>query len=257
MLIGFAVGLLLLGAAYGAILGDVEEVLDSVDSMRRSAEAMGEMTEAFASMLMTTIATVGSAYVVLAVLRARGEEVSGRAEPLPATGLSRHRRLGGHLTVALLAGPFLLLLAGLGFGFLGSVSADEPSLLPKLVGAALLHSPALWVTAGAAAAAVRPGAPVEHGGVGAADVLVRRRIPRPGARLSGVDEQSVTVRPCPPGAGGVRGVAAARTSDGVCAPAAGIRGARVPPAESGVEIAAVDGSSTRSPQGSSTSGGGS
>ncbi|MCK1794954.1 ABC transporter permease [Streptomyces sp. XM4193] len=152
MLTGFAVGLLLLGAAYGAILGDVEEVLDSVDSMRRSAEAMGDLTEAFAAMLMTMIATVGSAYVVLAVLRARSEEVSGRAEPLLATGLSRHRWLGGHLTVALLGGPFLLLLAGLGFGLLGSVTADDPSLVPKLVGAALLHSPALWVTAGAAAA---------------------------------------------------------------------------------------------------------
>lgn len=153
MLIGFGVAMLLLGAAYGSVLGDVEEMLDSVDAMREAAEASSaDLTESFASMLLMMIATIASVYVALAVLRARSEETSGRAEPLLATGLSRDRWLGGHLTVSLLGGSLMLLLAGLGFGALGAVTADDPSLLPKLVGASVLYSPALWVTAGVAAA---------------------------------------------------------------------------------------------------------
>ena len=151
VLIGFGVALFLLGAAYGSILGDVEQVLDGVDAMRETVEERGDVTESFASMLLTMIATVASVYVLLAVLRARSEETSGRAEPLLATALSRDRWLGGHLTVSLLGGTLLLLLAGLGFGAFGAMAADDMSLLPKLVGAALLYSPALWVTTGVAA----------------------------------------------------------------------------------------------------------
>lgn len=153
MLTGFAVALLLLGASYGSILGDVEQVVDGIDAMREALDDMGDVsvTESFASMLLTMIATVASVYVVLAALRARGEETSGRAEPLLATALSRVRWMGGHVAIALLGGPLLLLLAGVGFGVVGSVAADDASLVPKLVGAALLYSPALWVTAGVAA----------------------------------------------------------------------------------------------------------
>lgn len=154
MFAGFAVGLLLLGAAYGSILGDLEQVLDGVDALRETLDELGgvSVTESFAAMLLLMIATVGSVYVVLATLRARSEEISGRAEPLLSTALSRNRWLGGHLTVALLGGTLLLLLTGLGFGVVGSIAAGEASLAPKLVGAALLYAPALWVTAGVAVA---------------------------------------------------------------------------------------------------------
>lgn len=152
VLTGFAVGMLLLGAMFGALLGDVEQMLDGAADMREALAEMGgaSVTESFAALLLLMLATVASVYSVLATLRARDEETSGRAEPLLSTALSRNRWLGGHLTVALLGGLLLLLLTGLGFGVVGALTTGDASLVPKLVGSALLYAPAVWVTAGVA-----------------------------------------------------------------------------------------------------------
>ncbi len=153
MLAGFGAGLLLMGAMYGAILGDAEDMLAGVDEIEEALDRIGgaDVVESFASMVMIVLAVVASVYVVLAALRPRSEETAGRAEPLLATGLSRARWAGGHLAVALGGGTAVLALAGLGFGLAGAASTGDIGLLPELLGAALVYAPALWVTAGVAA----------------------------------------------------------------------------------------------------------
>ncbi|MEW1682839.1 ABC transporter permease [Streptomyces sp. NPDC093594] len=153
MLAGFGAGLFLMGAMYGAILGDAEDMLAGVDEIEEALDRIGgaDVVESFASMVMIVLAVVASVYVVLAALRPRSEETAGRAEPLLATGLSRARWAGGHLAVALGGGTAVLALAGLGFGLAGAASTGDIGLLPELLGAALVYAPALWVTAGVAA----------------------------------------------------------------------------------------------------------
>ncbi|GAA3500501.1 ABC transporter membrane-spanning protein [Streptomyces prasinosporus] len=152
MLTGFGAGLFLMGAMYGSILGDAEEMLKDIDQLQEALDRIGGtgVTESFASMVMVVLVVVAAVYVVLATLRPRAEETAGRAEPLLATGLSRARWAGGHLAVAVGGGTLVLLLAGLGFGVAGAASTGDGGLLPALVGAALAYAPALWVTAGAA-----------------------------------------------------------------------------------------------------------
>lgn len=154
MLLGFGIGLFLMGAMYGSILGQADDMLKNIDQVQEALAKIGgtTMAESFASMVMVIISVVASVYVVMASLRPRAEESAGRAEPLLATGLSRTRWAGSHLAVALTGGTVLLLLAGLGFGILGAASASDGSLVPKLVGASLAYAPALWVTAGVAVA---------------------------------------------------------------------------------------------------------
>ncbi|RII08572.1 ABC-2 family transporter protein [Streptomyces sp. YIM 130001] len=152
MLTGFGAGLFLMGAMYGSILGDAEDMLKNVDQIQDALDKIGgtSVAESFASMVMVVISVVAAVYVVMAALRPRTEETAGRAEPLLATGLSRTRWVGSHLAVTLLGGTALLALSGLGFGLAGAAAASDATLIPKLVGAALAYAPALWVTAGVA-----------------------------------------------------------------------------------------------------------
>ncbi|GGO56395.1 ABC transporter membrane-spanning protein [Streptomyces daqingensis] len=153
MLAGFCCGALLLGAMYGSLLGDVEEMLEGVDVVKEAlAEAGGTgFVESFASTVMIVLAVLAAVFVVIASLRPRAEESAGRAEPLLSTGLSRVRWMWSHLAVALLGGTLTLLLAGLGFGLTGAASTGDRGLVLSLTAAALAYAPALWVTAGVTA----------------------------------------------------------------------------------------------------------
>jgi ABC-2 type transport system permease protein len=152
MLAGFGAGLFLMGAMYGSILGDAEDMLKNIDQIQEALKEIGgaSVAESFASMVMVVLSVVAAVYVVMAALRPRAEETAGRAEPLLATGLSRTRWVGSHLAVAMAGGTALLLLAGVGFGIAGAASASDAGLFLDLVTAALAYAPALWVTVGVA-----------------------------------------------------------------------------------------------------------
>ncbi|QIP85460.1 ABC transporter permease [Streptomyces sp. Tu 2975] len=152
MLTGFGAGMFLMGAMYGSILGDAEDMLGNIDQIQEALRKIGgaSVAESFASMVMVVLSVVAAVYVVMAALRPRAEETAGRAEPLLATGLSRTRWVGSHLAVAMAGGTALLLLAGVGFGIAGAASASDAGLFLDLVTAALAYAPALWVTVGVA-----------------------------------------------------------------------------------------------------------
>ncbi|MFE9771376.1 ABC transporter permease [Streptomyces sp. NPDC005931] len=152
-LVGFGTGLFLMGAMYGSILGDAEDMLKDIDQLQEVLDRIGgaSVAESFASMVMVVITAVAAVYVVMAALRPRAEETAGRAEPLLATGLSRGRWVGAHLAVAAVGGTLVLLLAGLGFGISGAASTGDAGLVAELTGASLAYAPALWVTVGVAA----------------------------------------------------------------------------------------------------------
>ncbi|MGP3972062.1 ABC transporter permease [Streptomyces sp. 6N223] len=147
-LFGFGAGLFVFGMMYGSILGDAEEMIEDNEQLRETIAELGSgsVSESFGSALMSFLAIITSAFVVLAVLRARAEETGGRAEPVLATGLSRDRWVGSHLTMSLAGGTLVALLAGLGFGLAGALSASEGELFWKLTGSSLAYAPALWVT---------------------------------------------------------------------------------------------------------------
>ncbi|EFL40190.1 ABC transporter membrane-spanning protein [Streptomyces griseoflavus Tu4000] len=132
MLTGFGAGLFLMGAMYGSVLGEAEDMLQGIDEIEEALARLGgaSVVESFASMVMVVLTVVAAVYVVMAALRPRAEETAGRAEPLLATGLSRSRWVGGHLAVAMGGGTVVLLLAGLGFGVAGAASTGDAGLLP-------------------------------------------------------------------------------------------------------------------------------
>ncbi|MDT0379719.1 ABC transporter permease [Streptomyces sp. DSM 42041] len=150
LLYGFAAGLFVLGAMYGSILGQAEDMIEDLAELREVVRQVGDasLAESFAATVMIVVAVIASVHGVMAALRPRAEETAGRAEPLLATGLSRARWVGSHVAVATAGGVVVLLAAGLGFGLLGAASTGDAGVVPDLLGAALAYAPALWVTAG-------------------------------------------------------------------------------------------------------------
>jgi len=153
-LIAWAAGMGVLGVMYGSMLGEAEQWLAEIDAMAELLPdiAGAAVPETFAAMIMTVLAMITGVYSVLAAQRLRSEETAGRAEPLLCTGLSRTRWAAGHLAVAMVGSAAVLLAAGLGMGASGALALGDASLLPRLLGAAVAHLPALWLIIGIVAA---------------------------------------------------------------------------------------------------------
>jgi ABC-2 type transport system permease protein len=149
-LIGWSVGLFITGLAYGSIA-------NSVDSFVRDNKALadmlasaggGSLTSSYLATSFGVLALVGTGFAVQSTLRLRTEELSLRAEPVLATPVSRGRWAVSHLTVAFGGSVVVLAVAGLAVGVGYSLGGGDLTLLPSLVGAALVYVPAMWLLVG-------------------------------------------------------------------------------------------------------------
>jgi ABC-2 type transport system permease protein len=148
--IGWAVGLFLLGAAYGSFADSFD---DYVADYPEIARYLGGTTNVVNSGLAITVlmcALLAAASGVAIAMRARGEETSGRAEPVLATATSRWAWLGSHLTVALVGSVVVLVAAGFGEGLAYGLSISDAGQIPRLIGVALVYLPAVWLVVGLA-----------------------------------------------------------------------------------------------------------
>jgi ABC-2 type transport system permease protein len=98
------------------------------------------------------MALFATGFAIQSALRMRGEETSGRAEPVLAAALSRVRWEASHLALALGGSVVTLGAAGLGLGSAHAIGSGDAAQLPRLVAAALVQLPAVWVLAAVATA---------------------------------------------------------------------------------------------------------
>jgi ABC-2 type transport system permease protein len=148
-IIGWAVGLLLTGVAYGATAQDVRDLIGDNDAIRDIiAQAGGDLTDAFFQSSLLMIALFVGAFAVSSVLRLRSEETAGRAEPMLAAALSRPRWAASHLVVALAGSALIMMVAGLSMGFTYALAVSDADQIGGLAGAAAAYIPALWVVVG-------------------------------------------------------------------------------------------------------------
>lgn len=154
MLLGFAVGVFVLGGMYGSILGSAADMLAGVEQLDQALQDVGgrSVAESFASLVMIVMAVIVAVFAVIAALRPRSEEAGGRAESVLATGLSRQRWVLSHVAVAAVGSALLLALTGFGFGLSGAASMSDAGLIGILTTAALAYAPALWIVIGVAVA---------------------------------------------------------------------------------------------------------
>lgn len=143
--------LLLFGAAYGSAVDVVEQYADNEVIQEILGDTGGTtMVEAWLSMVIALTAIIATIFVIIAALRPRREETSGRAESVLSTGLSRLRWVSTHVAIALAGGAVLLLATGVGFGVTAAAGLGDASYLWRLPAATLSYAPAVWATAGIA-----------------------------------------------------------------------------------------------------------
>ena len=150
----WATALLLFGLAYGSITAEIETFVAELVVLEEWMAEIGGQTllDAFFAVIILLLAIIVTIFAVPTVLRLRSEETGRRAEPVLATATSRTRWAASHLTIALAGSAVLLLTAALGLGLSAAAALGDPSVLPRLLGAALAHVPAIWLIVGLALA---------------------------------------------------------------------------------------------------------
>ena len=156
MLLAWGVGIGLLGFVYGGLAESVKTLLgDNPDAQAFfRGNSTADLIDSYLGVTLRITALMVAAYAVSATCRARSEEAAGRLEPVLATGVSRWRWLGSHLTVALAGGTALLVLDGLTTGVGRALATGDATDVLRLTAAAVSYAPAVWVLAGLAVALI-------------------------------------------------------------------------------------------------------
>lgn len=148
-LAAWTVGLATYGAVVGAVAKSAADIVEDNPDMADMVERLGGtalLTDSFVAASMGFLGFAAAGYCLQATLRLRSEETGGRAEPVLATPVSRLRWAASHLTFALLGPAVALGVAGLGAGVAYGVSVDDVGgQVPRVLGAALVQLPAVWV----------------------------------------------------------------------------------------------------------------
>ncbi len=152
--IGWSIGLFIVGALYGSIGQDVEEMIEDNPAYADFLTQLDgvDLTDSFFATAMTMQALLAAGFAVSAALRMRSEEAAGHVEPILAAPVSRLRWVVSHLVVVVAGSLLVVGAGGVGIGTAYAVVAGETSQIPRLLGAALATVPAVLVLAGLAVA---------------------------------------------------------------------------------------------------------
>lgn len=150
--VGWTIGLLLGGLAFGSMTKSLLDAAESNEVIRRVIAQQG--TDSVYTTMTQFLAAAASAYVVGAVLRVYTDEERGLGEVVLAGSVSRWRWLSTAVGSALLGSAVLMFFAGLGNGLGAGITVGEPATVLRLTLAGLAFVPTMAVMAGVAALAV-------------------------------------------------------------------------------------------------------
>lgn len=152
LLVSWLAGFALLGLLFGGVAEGVGDLMRDDPKVQEIFARLGGaagMVDSFFAGVMTIIGLIASAYAVQATLRMRAEETCGRAEPVLSTAVGRLRWAASHLTFGLLGPALALLASGVTAGLAyGAAIGDVGGQVPRLIGAAMVQLPAVWLLAG-------------------------------------------------------------------------------------------------------------
>jgi ABC-2 type transport system permease protein len=155
-LLGWAVGAAVAGLSFGVLAQDMAQFAaedPETAEMLASLGGAGSITDIYLAAVLSWIGLLAAGYAVQATLRLRSEEAELRAEPVLATTASRVGWAGSHLLVAAAGAAVVLAAGGLVAGLAHGLRAgDLGGQLPRVLGAALVQLPAVWVLAALGAA---------------------------------------------------------------------------------------------------------
>src|SRR6185436_4132447 len=149
--VGWSLGFAVVGAALGSVAHGIADLLDASPRIRiliATLGGQGGLVDAYFAALFAILGLLVSGYALQATLRLRTEEEAARAEPVLATSVSRLSWASSHLVFAAL-GPAIALA---GAGVAAGVVHGERDDVSRLLVAAIVQLPAVWVLVGIALA---------------------------------------------------------------------------------------------------------
>ena len=152
---GWAAAFVVIGIVIGGMASNVGDFLKSPeaqDLITRLGGVKG-LRDAFLAVELGFAGVFSAVFGVQAAMRLRSEESALRAEPLLATAVGRTAWAWSHLTIALAGTAVLLVLVGVSAGLASALQLGDSGQLGRLVAAALVQIPAVWVVIGIVVAA--------------------------------------------------------------------------------------------------------
>ncbi|WP_100408116.1 ABC transporter permease [Bacillus solitudinis] len=149
-IIAWAVGMFILGASYGSVLGDLESFFSSNEMLSElfpPVEGLS-LTEQFLTMLMSVISMICTVPALLPILKIRAEERKNRIEHVLTHSVSRTKLMGGYLALSLFFGFVMLFLALTGLWVTAYSMMEEPLSFTMMFAALMGYLPAIWLMTG-------------------------------------------------------------------------------------------------------------
>ena len=153
-LAGWVTGYAFTFAVCGAAAQGIGQVFGTSTALEREFTRLGgqaAITNAYLAALMLLGGLVAAAYATSVILRLRGEETGGQAEPVLATATGRVRWALSHIAIAVAGTALLLAVAGVatGLGY-GLRAGSAGTQVARMTGAALGQLPSALVLAAVA-----------------------------------------------------------------------------------------------------------
>ncbi len=151
-IIAWIVGMIVIGAAYGSLIGDLEGFLDTselIQQMIPDVEGLS-LSERFITMLVTIMSVLGTVPVIMFVLKLSSEEKSIRTEQLLTTSISRNSLLGSYTLIGLVVAPIMQLISVVSLWSAAAFVMDDVISLGVTAKAAMANVPAMWIFVGLA-----------------------------------------------------------------------------------------------------------
>ncbi|MBI9011723.1 MAG: ABC transporter permease [Clostridiales bacterium] len=147
-IIGWIIGMMMLGVSYGSVLGDVESFFEGNELYQNMLEAVGgtgTMVEQFVVMLVVVMVMIGTIPVVQVMMKLRSEERKNRLEPLLGRVVSRRRLVFSYVTLAIIVSLVMPLAGTYGLYSAGAKVSTTPLVWEMMMKATIVYLPAIWV----------------------------------------------------------------------------------------------------------------
>ncbi|WFA06150.1 MULTISPECIES: ABC transporter permease [Bacillus] len=146
-IISWAIGMYVLGASYGSVLGDLESFFSDNETIKQLLQTHegGTLLEQFIPMLMIVISLLATVPPIMAVNKLRGEEKKERVVHLIGRTVSRTKLLGSYFIISIVNGFVMISLAALGLWSAGTAVVEGGLSFEMIFGAAFSYYPAMLV----------------------------------------------------------------------------------------------------------------
>lgn len=145
-LIAWSIGLFLLGASFGAILGELETFFSENDLIKEILpKGDGTLIEQFISMIIMIFSFMTIIPGMMSLLRINSEEKKNRTEYFYSNVVSRNKLLGNYYIIALIETIFMQLLVALGIWVIGTNIVEGGLSLSTILSSSFAYFPAFLV----------------------------------------------------------------------------------------------------------------